>query len=247
MTELNSSRNYRNERNEENDASTDLVVGNTDDVKGLDANRYATKKTVAQGMLDIALLTSNASQLKYVLQVGQKHEFYYMLLVLISLSIILQVAMGIVLLSLNLLRDCRFHQPRHRTSALNINYGTTAVAFLVVGLLFVVIGGLDLNDHADQPSAIILNDVIVIFIFVISVTNIVISAFGIEYSNSPLASAGAMALVISSLDGAHGGRKIADRLYHASIGLMTVVVFCDVIRMTFGLDPALSEEDLYRK
>ena len=35
----------------------------------LDPNRYATKKTIGQGMLDIALLTSNASQLRYILQV----------------------------------------------------------------------------------------------------------------------------------------------------------------------------------
>ena len=35
----------------------------------LDANRYATKKTISQGLLDIALLTANASQLKYVLEV----------------------------------------------------------------------------------------------------------------------------------------------------------------------------------
>lgn len=55
-----------------------------------------------------------------------------------------------------------------------------------MGLLFVVIGGLDLNDHSDQPSALVLNDVIVIFIFVISVINIVVSAFGLEYSNNPL-------------------------------------------------------------
>ncbi|XP_050352308.1 ninjurin-1 isoform X1 [Nymphalis io] len=125
------------------DASTEVFEA----VKGLDANRYATKKTVAQGMLDIALLTSNASQLKYVLQVGSKHEFYMLLVVLISISIVLQ---------------------------------------LLVGLLFVVIGGLDLNDDSDQPAAIVLNDIIVIFIFVISVINIVISAFGIEYSNNPL-------------------------------------------------------------
>lgn len=38
-------------------------------VKSIDVNRYATKKTIAQGMLDIALLTANASQLKYILQV----------------------------------------------------------------------------------------------------------------------------------------------------------------------------------
>lgn len=57
----------------------------------MDANRYATKKTIAQGMLDIALLTSNASQLKYVLQAGDKHEFFHLMIVLISVSIILQV------------------------------------------------------------------------------------------------------------------------------------------------------------
>lgn len=59
--------------------------------KPLDANKYATKKTIAQGMLDIALLTANASQLKYVLQIGNKHEFYHVMLTLISLSIVLQV------------------------------------------------------------------------------------------------------------------------------------------------------------
>ena len=57
----------------------------------MDANRYATKKTVAQGLLDIALLTSNASQLKYVLQLGQRHQFYSIMLVLIISSIVLQV------------------------------------------------------------------------------------------------------------------------------------------------------------
>lgn len=58
----------------------------------MDANRYATKKTIAQGMLDIALLTANASQLKYILQVGQRHEFYTLMLIMISVSIIMQVS-----------------------------------------------------------------------------------------------------------------------------------------------------------
>lgn len=44
-------------------------------MKSLNANRYATKKTIAQGMLDIALLTANASQLKYILQVIIKHKY----------------------------------------------------------------------------------------------------------------------------------------------------------------------------
>lgn len=74
-------------------------------LKSMDANRYATKKTIAQGMLDIALLTANASQLKYILQVGQKHEFYTLMLILISVSIIMQVNIimdhSIVVISFN--------------------------------------------------------------------------------------------------------------------------------------------------
>merc|ERR1719174_3031678 len=66
---------------------------------GLDANRYATKKTIAQGMLDVALLTANASQLKYVLQLGEeRHEFYHLMLALIILSIVLQALVGILFL-----------------------------------------------------------------------------------------------------------------------------------------------------
>lgn len=61
------------------------------------------------------------------------------------------------------------------------------------------------------------------------------------------ASAGVLALIISSLDGENSQKqkKIADWLYHSSIGLMTGMVFCDVLKMTFGLDPALSEQDSY--
>ncbi|XP_066997480.2 ninjurin-2 isoform X3 [Anabrus simplex] len=64
--------------------------------KSLDANRYATKKTIAQGMLDIALLTANASQLKYILQVGEKHDFYTLMVTLITISIVLQVVAAIL-------------------------------------------------------------------------------------------------------------------------------------------------------
>ncbi|XP_066997479.2 ninjurin-2 isoform X2 [Anabrus simplex] len=68
----------------------------SDCCKSLDANRYATKKTIAQGMLDIALLTANASQLKYILQVGEKHDFYTLMVTLITISIVLQALQGIL-------------------------------------------------------------------------------------------------------------------------------------------------------
>lgn len=60
-------------------------------VGALDINIYATKKTIAQGMLDVALLTANASQLKYILQLGHQHEFYFLMVTLISMSLVLQV------------------------------------------------------------------------------------------------------------------------------------------------------------
>uniref|UniRef100_A0A1B0ES74 Putative conserved plasma membrane protein n=1 Tax=Lutzomyia longipalpis TaxID=7200 RepID=A0A1B0ES74_LUTLO len=60
------------------------------------ANRYATKKTLAQGILDLALLASNAAQLKYLLRIGDTHEFYTLLLVLIVSSICLQVIQAVV-------------------------------------------------------------------------------------------------------------------------------------------------------
>ncbi|KAL9888948.1 ninjurin C isoform 1-T2 [Glossina fuscipes fuscipes] len=103
-------------------------------MKSMDANRYATKKTIAQGMLDIALLTANASQLKYILQVGEQHQFYKVMLILISLSIVLQILSGILSLSLSLLRDRRMHKPEFHQSANVINHIRTGFAFFVTML-----------------------------------------------------------------------------------------------------------------
>ncbi|XP_042212416.1 ninjurin-2-like isoform X1 [Homarus americanus] len=112
--------------------------------KRLDANNYATKKTVAQGMLDVALLTANASQLKYVLEVGEKHPYYTAMIILISFSLVLQV---------------------------------------VVGVLYMIIGAMNINDPQQQRGANILNNVIMVFVFVICVDNVLLSSFGLENMN----------------------------------------------------------------
>lgn len=57
---------------------------------------------------------------------------------------------------------------------------------MLVGILFVVIGSLNINRKPDQTAAIVLNDVILVLIFVISLINVIISGFGIEYSSQPL-------------------------------------------------------------
>ncbi|XP_052576289.1 ninjurin-2 isoform X2 [Peromyscus californicus insignis] len=63
----------------------------------LNLNHYATKKSVAESMLDVALFMSNATRLKVVLEQGPSLEYYTTLITLISLSLILQVVIGILL------------------------------------------------------------------------------------------------------------------------------------------------------
>ncbi|KAL4221818.1 hypothetical protein ACF0H5_020072 [Mactra antiquata] len=56
-----------------------------------------TTKTFAKGMMDVSLLSSNATQLRTVLT-NNEHDFYKLLLWLITLSIILQVLSSVLLL-----------------------------------------------------------------------------------------------------------------------------------------------------
>ncbi|OCT58071.1 hypothetical protein XELAEV_18002568mg [Xenopus laevis] len=64
----------------------------------LNINHYANKKSVAESMLDVALLMANASQMKAVIDQGPSFSYYIPLLVLISISFILQVIVGILLI-----------------------------------------------------------------------------------------------------------------------------------------------------
>lgn len=57
-----------------------------------DVNVYQHKKTLAQGMMDLALFSANANQLRYVLESFSRHPYYYPSLVLISISLFLQVS-----------------------------------------------------------------------------------------------------------------------------------------------------------
>ena len=64
----------------------------------LNMNTYANKKSAVESMLDVALLMANASQLKAVLEQGPSLSFYAGLIALISISLILQVRVGVLLI-----------------------------------------------------------------------------------------------------------------------------------------------------
>ncbi|KAL1269140.1 hypothetical protein QQF64_031429 [Cirrhinus molitorella] len=72
----------------------------------LNMNHYANKKSAAESMLDVALLMANASQLKAVLEQGPQFTLYTSLITLISLSLCLQVLVGILLIFIDVDRWC---------------------------------------------------------------------------------------------------------------------------------------------
>ncbi len=54
---------------------------------------------------------------------------------------------------------------------------------VVVGILFLIVGGLNINEEPDQKTANGLNDAIVIVIFLITLVNVVINGFGIRHTD----------------------------------------------------------------
>ncbi|XP_071003392.1 ninjurin-2-like [Oncorhynchus clarkii lewisi] len=66
----------------------------------LNMNHYATKKTVAGSMLDVALLMANAAQLKAVLEQGPDFRYYVTVLVLIGSSLLFQVLAGVLFVAM---------------------------------------------------------------------------------------------------------------------------------------------------
>ncbi|XP_018549146.1 ninjurin-2 isoform X8 [Lates calcarifer] len=119
-------------------ASGPLQGGST---SNLNMNLYATKKTAAEGMLDIALFLANITHMKTVIEQGAGYRYYVAVLTLISFSLALQI---------------------------------------VAGVLIIIIARRDINELANQKRMDSLNNMITILIFLIFVTNIFISVFGME-------------------------------------------------------------------
>ncbi|GIY12047.1 ninjurin-1 [Caerostris darwini] len=97
--------------------------------KPLDNNMYSTKKTVAQGMMDLALLTANASQLKLLLKYNQeKSAIFFIHVSCICISVALQIVVGVMLI-LNSRYD--INRPSHHSRADIINNLTVVGIFLI--------------------------------------------------------------------------------------------------------------------
>lgn len=88
--------------------SEDVVIEMTDMQPAQDAvdgprrpnvvNYYHTKKSTAEGMMDISLLTANANQLKFIIYYNYESKTFYPALGMIVLSLVLQVSIGFLLI-----------------------------------------------------------------------------------------------------------------------------------------------------
>ncbi|XP_062283652.1 ninjurin-1 [Scomber scombrus] len=110
-------------------------------LRPININHYATKKSAAQSMLDVALLMANSSQLKTVLYVGPHYRFYIPVIVLLSLSIALQVTVGLLLVFIVKydLNDMRKHT---KLNWMN-NVATVLVFFTVLVNIFITALGFE--------------------------------------------------------------------------------------------------------
>nr|XP_033782477.1 ninjurin-1 isoform X2 [Geotrypetes seraphini] len=95
----------------------------------LNMNHYANKKSAAESMLDIALLMANATQLKAVIEQGPSFSFYIPLIVLISLSLVLQIIVGILLI---FIVKYDLNNPAKHATLNNLNNVATGLVFLIV-------------------------------------------------------------------------------------------------------------------
>uniref|UniRef100_A0A3B5QI69 Ninjurin-2-like n=1 Tax=Xiphophorus maculatus TaxID=8083 RepID=A0A3B5QI69_XIPMA len=101
-----------------------------------DMNHYATKKSAAQSMLDVALLMANSSQLKTILHVGPEYRFYVPLIVLLALSITLQVVVGLLLVFIAVKYNLNDERKRTKLETMN-NMATVFVFFTVLINIFI--------------------------------------------------------------------------------------------------------------
>ncbi|XP_036068865.1 ninjurin-2 isoform X3 [Oryzias melastigma] len=118
----------------------EMALKETEDIQArslrrMDYNMYATKKSAAQSMLDVALLMANSSQLKTLLYVGPQYRFYIPLIVLLALSMTLQVVVGLLLVFIAKynLNDERKHPKLERMN----NAATVFVFFTVLINIFI--------------------------------------------------------------------------------------------------------------
>ncbi|XP_024861400.1 ninjurin-2 isoform X4 [Kryptolebias marmoratus] len=107
----------------------------------LNMNLYATKKTAAEGMLDIALFLANITHMKTVIEQGAGYRYYAAVLTLISFSLALQIVAGVLIIIIAR-RDVTEEANQKRLDSLN-NITTVLIFFIFVTNVFISVLGME--------------------------------------------------------------------------------------------------------
>uniref|UniRef100_UPI0037E9BAA4 ninjurin-1-like n=1 Tax=Semicossyphus pulcher TaxID=241346 RepID=UPI0037E9BAA4 len=113
----------------------------------LNMNHYNNKKSAAESMLDVALLMANTSQLKAMLDQGPNFSFYTPVIVLISISLCLQVTVGVMLIFI-VRWDLNDEQKHWRLDVME-DLATCLVFIIVVLNVFITAFGVHRQDRSD--------------------------------------------------------------------------------------------------
>ncbi|XP_070191530.1 ninjurin-1-like [Littorina saxatilis] len=100
------------------------------------SNSYTSKKTIANSVMNVALIMANVSQLK-VLTTSRREEttlFFIPLLVLLSLSLLLQVITAVVLIVLGTMKKSCPVARKTNNAALILISVVTFINLLISGL-----------------------------------------------------------------------------------------------------------------
>jgi len=112
---------------------------------------YSTKKTIAQGMMDLALLTANASQLRYIVHSPYWDLYHKINIGLIITSIVLQIVVGVFLIFIG---RYDYRRKEHKLRAQVVNNITVILIFTITVLnIFIATFGVDdyRPYHAERP------------------------------------------------------------------------------------------------
>lgn len=129
---------------------------------GRDISSFVQKKNIAQGMMDVALVSANCNQLRYVLDMSQMHPYYLTSIILICTSLAMQLIVGLGLLWSN---GYNLKRKNEMQSADRFNNISVIGVFLITlinvfistfnGSNLVPKGGATLNESVTTPTVLL--------------------------------------------------------------------------------------------
>ncbi|BFZ10710.1 hypothetical protein BsWGS_13749 [Bradybaena similaris] len=143
------------------------------------SNQFGMRKIAAQALMDVALMMANISQLRTLLEAGDKMQYYVALMALVIVSLALQLLFA-VLIFVMWVRESDQHQKDDYLKTLRnvievTKLGTPAEKDKARDLLV-----RKQEDYNENRLTSHLNYVTMVLVFVITVVNMFITGFGIK-------------------------------------------------------------------